>query len=69
MTALWKFMKRLVLLFCGAYEVVLELAMSEVDKNLSIRRITNFVEGLIKEDEFLLCSRVLRGNPHLSNSD
>jgi hypothetical protein len=48
---LWKIVKRPVFLLRRSYEVVLELAISRVEKKLTIRRSPNFVEGLGEEGE------------------
>jgi hypothetical protein len=47
---LWKIVKRPMLLLCGSYEVVLELAISRVEEKLTIRS-PNFVEGLGEEGD------------------
>jgi hypothetical protein len=41
--------KRLGLLLCGAYEVVLELAISGVEEKLAIKRSPIFVRGKEKK--------------------
>jgi hypothetical protein len=48
----WKFVKRPGLLLRGAYEVVLELAISGVEEKLTIRRSSNFVRGSEKKVNF-----------------
>jgi hypothetical protein len=68
-TSSWKIVKGPRLLLRGACEVVVELAISEAEEKLTIRKGPNFVEGLGEEGEPSWHSGVLRGNPHLSNGD
>jgi hypothetical protein len=50
-TSSWKLLKRHEILLCGSCEGVLELIISGVEENLTIRRGPIFMEGLEEEGE------------------